>query len=46
VTQPPYDATCFSLRQTWGHIGVFDPFTSMALGEAAAREPANAGPDR
>src|ERR1700722_15323582 len=25
VTQPPYDATRFSLRQTSGEIGVFSP---------------------
>jgi hypothetical protein len=32
VTQPPYDATRFSLRQTSGEIGVFSPFTSAPVG--------------
>src|SRR5262249_56327099 len=32
VTQPPYDATHFTLRQTRGEIGIFGSFTSAAAG--------------
>jgi hypothetical protein len=35
ATQPPYDATRISMRQTLAHMGIFRPFTSIA-GETGA----------